>query len=439
MIAPDGSAPAVTPEDRLYRIVEDGLCIGCGLCESIAGRDRVRVTTVENGYQRPVVEGPLDQETVDRIYDTCPGLRLDTLPGRLLDDDTVIDPVWGPFKRMFSGYASDDAVRVPAASGGVLTALCNFLVEDGRVAFIHHARPAEEDATFGVAHISSDVAGIAAGTGSIYGPSPVLANIRGVLDRGETFAFVGKPCDISALRNYAHFDDRVDALVRYWLTPVCGGIVPPPQMDTFLAKRDLDRADLAWFKYRGDGCPGDVEFLSQDGRRFTANMYEPYGGFDEADWQLPFRCKVCPDGPGEAADIAAGDQWVDDIPDWEAAKTDKGSNAVIVRTAAGIDLIDAAVKSGYLTVDHEITPRFYDTCQHHHVVKKQVMRSRWDGMLAEGRLSPRSQGLRLDDHARANPAEVNAAQMAGTRQRLKNGRNTERKPRARDRIEASQK
>ncbi len=33
-----------TPTERLYAIVEQGLCIGCGLCQSVAGSDRVRVT-----------------------------------------------------------------------------------------------------------------------------------------------------------------------------------------------------------------------------------------------------------------------------------------------------------------------------------------------------------------------------------------------------------
>ena len=35
--------------------------------------------------------------------------------------------------------------------------------------------------------------------------------------------FIGKPCDLTALRNYAEVDPRVDELVRYWLTMVCGG------------------------------------------------------------------------------------------------------------------------------------------------------------------------------------------------------------------------
>ena len=179
---------AVRPEERLYRIVEDGLCIGCGLCESIAGRDSVQVTTVENGYQRPVAAGTLDQETVDLIYDNCPGLRLESPPGHLIDDGTAIAPYYGPYRRMFSGFATDDAIRVPAASGGVLTALSRYLVESGRVAF-------------GVANVADDPDTVANGMGSIYGPSPVLADIRTVLERGKPFAFFGKSYNISALRN----------------------------------------------------------------------------------------------------------------------------------------------------------------------------------------------------------------------------------------------
>ena len=28
-----------TPAERLYAIVEQGLCIGCGLCQTVAGKD----------------------------------------------------------------------------------------------------------------------------------------------------------------------------------------------------------------------------------------------------------------------------------------------------------------------------------------------------------------------------------------------------------------
>ena len=49
-----------SPRERLYAIVEQGLCIGCGLCQAIAGKERVAVTRTSNGYLTPLVEGDLD-------------------------------------------------------------------------------------------------------------------------------------------------------------------------------------------------------------------------------------------------------------------------------------------------------------------------------------------------------------------------------------------
>jgi coenzyme F420 hydrogenase subunit beta len=374
------------------------------------------------GYLRPYVTGEIGDDLVDTVYDVCPGLRQDTLPAHLLAADTVVDPVWGPYRAMYSAHAADETTRVKAASGGVLSALSKFLLATGRVDFILHARPSTDDVTFGEAHISRTEDDVDRGTGSIYGPTAPLVDILSLLDQGKPFAYIGKPCDISALRNYATHDPRIEELIKYWLTPVCGGIVPPPQMDGFLAERGTSRGELASFRYRGDGCPGDTEFTTRDGRNGTANMYETYGGIEESAWQLPFRCKICPDGPGEGADIAAGDQWVDDVPDWEFAKIDKGTNAVIVRTKVGEELYDAAVAAGYLNTEQEITPRFYDTCQHHHVVKKMYTRARWNGLAQAGALMPRSEGLRLDAYFDANTPEVNAAQTEGTIRRVPGAR-----------------
>ncbi|MGB0824052.1 MAG: coenzyme F420 hydrogenase/dehydrogenase beta subunit N-terminal domain-containing protein, partial [Alphaproteobacteria bacterium] len=139
----------VTPQQRLDRISEDGMCIGCGLCESIAGPDVVRMEVVENGYERPVVCGGLSHETVDRIMDLCPGTRVEGLPVGLIDETTQHDLVWGAYQSMVLGHASDPQVRHQGSTGGVLTALGQFLVETGEVEFVLHAKASERDPTFG--------------------------------------------------------------------------------------------------------------------------------------------------------------------------------------------------------------------------------------------------------------------------------------------------
>ena len=59
--------------ERLYRIVKQGLCIGCGLCESVAGEENIQVRKTTSGYEAPVVVGNVDDQIVDRIYAVCPG------------------------------------------------------------------------------------------------------------------------------------------------------------------------------------------------------------------------------------------------------------------------------------------------------------------------------------------------------------------------------
>ena len=124
-----------TASERLYAIVEQGLCIGCGLCQSLAGRERVWVTKTLNGFLAPVVVGDLDHETVDRIYAVCPGTRVEGLPESLIEPDTRADNVWGPWRRMVRAWASNPEVRFEGSTGGVMTALGAYLLASKRVDF----------------------------------------------------------------------------------------------------------------------------------------------------------------------------------------------------------------------------------------------------------------------------------------------------------------
>jgi len=74
----------LTPEERLNKVVTDAMCIGCGLCQSIAGRERVQMRLVENLTERPVITGELDAGTVDKIYRVCPATRIEGLPETLI-------------------------------------------------------------------------------------------------------------------------------------------------------------------------------------------------------------------------------------------------------------------------------------------------------------------------------------------------------------------
>ncbi len=418
-----------TPVERLYAIVEQGLCIGCGLCQSIAGEARVRVGKTQSGELRPLIVGDLDHVTVDRIYAACPGTRIEGLPPELLADDTRQDNVWGPWRRMLRGWAADPEVRFEGSTGGALTALAAYLLASGRVEFVLQVRASSSEPGFGEAVLSFDRADVLAAAGSRYGPTAPLAEIDAALDRGQPFAFVAKPCDVAALRNYARQDARVDKLVKYCLVMICGGYGTTRGTLDFYRRVGIEANRVTALRYRGRGCPGPTRIETADGGVHEYH-YIDYWGEDESSWNLPFRCKLCPDGIGEAADIAAGDTWIGGGPDRVDSVDDPGTNSIIARTRAGEELIAAAAADGALEIEYDIVPDTLSLYQPHQVNKKYAAWARYQGLRDAGRIVPHTERLRLEELARELPADSIEYQRRGTLERVRAGRADEPRPRA---------
>ncbi|NNC81117.1 MAG: coenzyme F420 hydrogenase [Acidimicrobiales bacterium] len=415
-----------SPKERLDAIVEQGLCIGCGLCQAIAGPEVVSVEKVASGYERPVVLGRLTHETVDVIYDVCPGTRMEGLPGQLLEPSTSVDPVWGPWRRITRAWAGDPNVRFEGSTGGVLTALGQFLLTSGRVSFVLHATASTTNPSFGERTISFTHAQVLDAAGSRYGPTATLIDVDEVLDRGEPFAVIAKPCDVTALRNYARHDNRVDELVKYWLTMVCGGFATPDFTNRFLETNGIDPSTLTSLRYRGRGCPGPTVAEAPDQR--VERHYLDYWGDDETQWSLPWRCKICPDGIGEASDLAVSDTWPGGSPDRVESEIDPGVNAIIARTVAGQELMEAAEREGVLVFDGDLTPEVMNELQPHQRNKKLAVGARHAAIGDAGRIVPATARLRVEELSATVPVEINRRQREGTLQRIDVGKASEAPP-----------
>jgi coenzyme F420 hydrogenase subunit beta len=342
------------------------------------------------------------------------------LPPENIDEAQVVDPVWGALQRVVLGWAAEPAVRHEGSTAGVLTALAQYLLSSGRVEFILHVKAHPAEPSFGQATLSFTQAQVLEGAGSRYGPTAPLIDLEAALARGRPFALVAKPCDLNAVRNLAHLDARVNRLIRYWLTPVCGGYMPDAALSEVLQLNDIDRATVTSLRYRGMGCPGPTTFGLADGGKRSLN-YLDFWGEDESAWSLPFRCKICPDGIGEGADIAAADTWTNATPDRAASLVDPGVNSLLIRTLAGLELVEAAVRDGALTLDRDVGVDFLSETQPHQVKKKRFALARHQGLRDAGRLAPETVGLRLSELAAANEAAENEYERQGARRRAGKG------------------
>ena len=406
----------MSPETRLMRIVDDGLCIGCGLCQSVAGPDRIRVDITPEGELRPRAMSALDDAIVDRIYAVCPGTRVEGLPPELQAEAPHTDPLWGPWHQLVLGWASDPVVRHEGSTAGVLTALGQYLLQSGRVEFVLHVKASTTEPSFGEATWSRTPAEVLAAAGSRYGPAAPLIDLERALSLGVPFALIAKPCDLNAVRNLANLDPRIDRWVKYWLAPVCGGYMPSRSLERVLADNGIHRSEVTRLRYRGRGCPGPTTIGLADGSERQLSYFD-FWGEDESAWSLPFRCKICPDGIGEGADIAVADTWPGATPDRQFIDTDPGVNSIIVRTRAGRDLLEAAAQDGVLSLGAPVDAAYLSLTQPHQVTKKRFAHARHQGLRDAGSLAPQTIGLRLEAIAASNAQEENLLQRLGARKR----------------------
>ena len=394
----------------LEEIVGNGLCIGCGLCRSIAGRNQIDLVMTPQGRERPLVRRPLERADLERINAVCPGTRIggtDTAACNTAMHDTV----WGAAERLSIGYARDPLVRFRGSTGGVLTALGQFLLSSSRVNFVMHVGASRSAPMRSERRLSFDAAAVLDGAGSRYGPVAVLTDFCEILERAEPFALIAKPCDVTAVRNLGRIDARVDCYMRYALTLVCGGASDLRKSEEVLQHFRIHESELALFRYRGHGNPGLTRIETKDGRAFELTYQQLWE--DESKWMIQPRCRICPDAIGLEADIAASDVW----PGGSPAGEDAGFNGIIVRTARGLELYEAAVAAGALTIDHSATYADFDRFQPHQVRKRRAVWARLKALQVTGKPVPQVTNLGLEDCARQNTLRENLAEYRGARGR----------------------
>jgi coenzyme F420 hydrogenase subunit beta len=401
----------------LEAIVEGGLCIGCGLCRSVAGADRIQIVLTPEGRERPVARSLLDGPTLELINAICPGTRVEGAADGAAASRAAQDVVWGPAQELAIGYAGDPRVRHRGSTGGVLTALGQFLLASGRATFILHVAASPTEPMRTERRLSFDAASVLEGAGSRYGPAAALVDFTALLDRGEPFAMIAKPCDVAAVRNLARVDPRVDRYLRYALTFVCGGASDLTKSEEVVSELGIPQEQLSLFRYRGNGCPGPARLETKDGRAFELTYQQMWE--DEATWRIQPRCKICPDAIGQSADLAASDVW----PGGGPTGNDAGFNGIIVRTARGLELYRAAVAAGAIVVEpRDVSFHDFDDFQPHQVHKRRAVWARLAGMKAAGCAVPETVNLRLADCARLNTVRENLDEARGARRRAREGK-----------------
>ena len=320
-------------------VVNSGGCSGCGACCAID--PGLRMALAPDGFLRPVRQSeqeiPDDRAAADEFARVCPG-RVVTSPR---PRGAQRHPHLGSYLESWAVSAADPEQRYRGASGGALTALSAWLTDTGRANKVIGAGPAQNPrCTVSVTITDRETAMAAAG--SRYAPVATLAS-PGVLDPGT--AVVAKPCEASALARLA--DGRASGVERpIILSFFCAGT--PSQTATDALVDELVPAGgqtVQALRYRGCGWPGEFTVATESGEH--GMDYRTSWG-DRLGPTMQWRCKICPDGVGESADLVACDNWEVDEQGYPVFDEGDGRSGLLVRTERGRELFHAALEAGVL-------------------------------------------------------------------------------------------
>ena len=97
--------------NNLNDIVKNGLCIGCGLCQSITGKDFIEISMSPKGRLEPKEVKKILPKTFNKILNVCPGVIVEGLPKEQVDIKAKHDLVWGYYLSLFYTWSTDDKIR----------------------------------------------------------------------------------------------------------------------------------------------------------------------------------------------------------------------------------------------------------------------------------------------------------------------------------------
>ena len=379
--ASDRKVPSVP---TTFNDVQTGdLCSGCGGCAAMLP-GAIKMQMRDPGLLRPELTRALTQAEGDQVKTICPGAGQD-LPQKATD-------LFGPLHSLHKGHASDDNIRHPSASGGALSAVLVHLLESSQVDGVVHVGADPDHPLRNRSYVSGTRAQVIARASSRYAPSSPLDQVRALLGDGRTYAFVGKPCDVSALAAWRDLDPEVAKSFPVLLSFLCAGVPSLKGAAQVAQAVGVPPNRLTKFAYRGPGWPGDAIAVGDDGQTGRMSYADSWGGI--LSKHVQHRCKLCVDGVGMFADLAFGDVW-DAGADGYPSFTDRpGQSAILVRSQAGARIISEAQVAGLLHTE----PLARDTLaamQPGQMRRRQAVLARLAGIWVTGRARPEFRGFGL--------------------------------------------
>lgn len=390
----------------ISKVVRNGNCSGCGACEWLFPGS-VQMSAGDEGFMRPSIIGDARPGDVETFRKVCPGVSV----RQSHSEGTVMHPTFGPVYSAWQGWANDDEMRLKGSSGGVLTAIAAWVVESRGGSVVASAPAGRRTVPVRIQTRAEAIHS----AGSRYAPVANLQNAHGL---GYSDAIIGKPCEAAAARQSMETASPSGGDGPLLLSFFCAGTPTTFATDRVIDSLGLQPEEVVSLSYRGNGWPGEFTATDSSGRTRSTSYPKSWGQVLGRDLQT--RCKLCPHGTGDHADISVGDFWEADGRGFPVFDDSNGNSVVIARTRRGHEQLIAAREAGVLTLQ-AVELSEVEQIQPLQTLRARTLGARLLGRRLAGFSVPKYRGFHLMRKSMFRPLAF-ARAAAGTWQRSRTNR-----------------
>ena len=302
-------------------IVKNNLCTGCGTCIALCPKEAIKLTINE---RKGIYVPKIDEEKCndcDICYEVCPGheVNFNALNLEIFGKEPE-DILIGNYINCYVGHSTDYDLRYSSSSGGLVTALLIFALEEGIINGALVTRMEKDNPLEPEPFIARTKEEIIEASKSKYCPVPANIALKKILNsrEGEKFAVVGLPCHIHGIRKAEQINKKLKEKIALHLGIFCNHAPNFWGTKLLLQRLKVREDDVVKLNYRGEGRPGSMKISQKSGELL---LLPDYWSFVGAYFFYPVRCLMCSDGICELADISFGDAWLPELSDDKIGKS----------------------------------------------------------------------------------------------------------------------
>lgn len=334
------------------KIVNNDLCIGCGLCTYTCPSKALGMKFNGYGFLVPELVGSCDSD--GSCLSVCP---FNPEPNEAVKDETAIANIFltdeteshDKLGRLIGIYAAhSNEFRNTSSSGGIATYIFDQLLDRGIVDHVFSVRSIEGSDTHYQYQVANNKEELRNSSKTKYYPV-TLATVLPELDRIEgKVAVVGVACFVKAIRLAQYHDSKLKDKIPFVAGIICGGVKSTFFTEYLASKAGVSNTNIKKPEYRikdasstaSDYSFGCIDKNTDDNKRIKMReVGDMWGtGLFKAN-----ACDFCDDVVTELADISLGDAWLEPY-----SQDGKGTSVIITRTPLAESLIQAGINDSQL-------------------------------------------------------------------------------------------